>query len=100
MVPIRNSLRRRGFPAFASRGMKVIERRLAKARGEIENYRQYRYILVNDILDQAVESLTAIVIAERARREGTPQDPETERMIKLAEKCRQANATDMHATPA
>jgi guanylate kinase len=90
-----------------------IERRLAKARGEIENYRQYRYILVNDILDQAVESLTAIVIAERARRDGTPQDPETERMMKLADKCRQANATDrlypvlssfglldMHATPA
>jgi guanylate kinase len=90
-----------------------IERRLAKARGEIENYRQYRYILVNDILDQAVESLTAIVIAERARRDGTPQDPETDRMMKLADKCRQANATDrlypvlssfglldMHATPA
>jgi guanylate kinase len=90
-----------------------INRRLAKARGEIENYRQYRYILVNDILDQAVESLTAIVIAERARRDGTLPDPETDRMIKLADKCRQANATDrlypvlssfglldMHATPA
>ena len=90
-----------------------INRRLAKARGEIENYRQYRYILVNDILDQAVESLTAIVIAERARRNGTLPNPETDRMIKLADKCRQANATDrlypvlssfglldMHATPA
>jgi guanylate kinase len=71
-----------------------IERRLAKAKGEIENYRQYRYILVNDILDQAVESLTAIVIAERARRHGTPLDPETARMVQLADKCRQANATD------
>jgi guanylate kinase len=90
-----------------------INRRLAKARGEIENYRQYRYILVNDILDQAVESLTAIVITERARRDGTLPDPETDRMIKLADRCRQANATDrlypvlssfglldMHATPA
>ncbi len=71
-----------------------IERRLAKARGEIENYRQYRYILVNDILDDAVESLTAIVIAERARRHGAPPDPETARMMQLADKCRQANATD------
>jgi guanylate kinase len=71
-----------------------IERRLAKARGEIENYRQYRYILVNDILDYAVESLTAIVIAERARRHGAPQDPETARMMQLADKCRQANAAD------
>jgi guanylate kinase len=90
-----------------------INRRLAKARGEIENYRQYRYVLVNDILDQAVESLTAIVIAERARRHGAPPDPETDRMIKLADRCRQANATDrlypvlssfglldMHVTPA
>ena len=71
-----------------------IERRLAKARGEIENYRQYRYILVNDILDYAVESLTAIVIAERARRQGAPPDPETAQMMQIADKCRQANAVD------
>jgi guanylate kinase len=71
-----------------------IARRLAKARGEIEAYRQYRYILVNDKLDYAVESLKAIVIAERARRHGAPEDPETARMMQLADKCRQANATD------
>jgi guanylate kinase len=71
-----------------------IARRLAKARGEIENYRQYRYILVNDILKDAVESLTAIVKTERARRNGTPIDPETARMMQVADKCRQANATD------
>ncbi len=90
-----------------------IGRRLAKARGEIEAYRQYRYILVNDKLDYAVESLTAIVIAERAMRLGAQPDPETARMMQLADKCRQANATerlepvlsafglvDMHATRA
>jgi len=71
-----------------------IARRLAKARGEIEAYRRYHYILVNDKLDYAVESLKAIVIAERARRHGAPQDPETARMVQLADKCRQANATD------
>ncbi len=71
-----------------------IARRLAKARGEIEAYRQYRYILVNDKLDYAVESLKAIVLAERARRHGAPQDPETARMMQLADKCRQANAVD------
>ena len=71
-----------------------IARRLAKARAEIENYRQYRYILVNDILDDAVRDLTAIVITERARRDGTPPDPETARMMQLADKCRQANAGD------
>ena len=71
-----------------------IARRLAKARGEIENYNQYDYILVNDILKDAVESLTAIVKTERARRLGTPQDPETARIAQLADKCRQTNATD------
>lgn len=71
-----------------------IARRLAKAKSEIENYSQYRYILVNDILDDAVEALTAIVITERARRLGASPDPETVRMMQLADKCRQTNATD------
>jgi guanylate kinase len=71
-----------------------IGRRLAKARGEIENYRQYRYILINDILDDAVEALTAIVITERALRRGAPPDPETARMMQLADKCRQGNSSD------
>jgi guanylate kinase len=71
-----------------------IARRLAKARDEIENYRDYRYIIVNDILDDAVEALTAIVIAERARRHGAPPDPETVRMMQLADRCRQVNAID------
>jgi guanylate kinase len=88
-----------------------IGRRLAKARGEIDRYRQYDYILVNDILEEAVQSLTAIVITERARRLGTPLDPETASMMHLADKCRQANSAarlfpvltsfgllDMHAT--
>jgi guanylate kinase len=71
-----------------------IARRLAKARGEIERYHQYRYILINDILDYAVESLKAIVIAERARRHGASQNPETARMMQIADKCRQANSAD------
>ena len=47
----------------------VIERRLKKARHEIENYRLYGYILVNDVLDLAVEQLYAIVVTERRRAE-------------------------------
>jgi guanylate kinase len=90
-----------------------IEGRLAKAKGEIDRYRQYDYILVNDILEEAVESLTAIVVTERARRQGTPRDPELARMMQLADMCRQTNAAerlspvlaafgllDMHATRA
>lgn len=70
----------------------IIERRLAKAKQEIENYREYGYILVNDILDRAVEELSAIVTAERIHRQGGPVTPDTERLMRLAEQCRQANS--------
>lgn len=70
----------------------VIERRLAEAKQEIENYREYSYILVNDVLAQAEEELSAIVTWERIRRDGTDAAPDTERLIKLAESCRQENA--------
>ncbi len=46
----------------------VIRRRLAKAAGEIRNYSLYDYVLVNEDLEPAVESLKAIVRAERVRR--------------------------------
>jgi guanylate kinase len=45
----------------------VVERRLQNAPGEIQQYREYDYLVVNDDLEQAVERLTAIVDAERAR---------------------------------
>ena len=40
---------------------KVIQRRLATARREIENYDKYDYILVNDRLEESVGRLRAIV---------------------------------------
>ena len=74
----------------------IINRRLAKARIEIENYRDYGYILVNDILDRAVEEMAAIVAAERFRRNGTSDggSPDLDRLLRLAEGCRQANSTE------
>jgi guanylate kinase len=71
-----------------------IEKRLAKAREEIENYRQYGYILVNDVLDHAVEGLAAIIFAERVRVHRVPADSEIARMMQIAESCRQSGATD------
>jgi guanylate kinase len=70
----------------------VIARRLAKARQEIENYREYGYILVNDILDRAVEEMAAIVAAERIVRSSGPISPQDEELLKMAEKCRQRNS--------
>lgn len=72
----------------------VIETRLAKARLEIEKYREYSYILVNDILDRAVEQLTAIVVSERVKRSNGEIDPDTARLMKLAEACREPNCAE------
>ncbi|MGC2301407.1 MAG: guanylate kinase [Acidobacteriaceae bacterium] len=71
-----------------------IERRLARARQEIENYREYGYILVNDILDRAVEEMEAIVAAERIHRNGTAgaNGAESDRVLRIAEACRQVNS--------
>ena len=70
----------------------VIQRRLAEAKQEIENYREYSYILVNDILARAEEELSAIVTSERIRREGQKNTQDADRLIRLAENCRQENA--------
>jgi guanylate kinase len=78
----------------------IIERRLAKARQEIENYREYGYILVNDILDRAVEEMAAIVAAERIRRDGDDAGngadglADRERVLRIADSCLQANSED------
>jgi guanylate kinase len=46
----------------------VIGRRLREAAEEIRNYTSYDYIVVNREVETAVETLAAIVKAERARR--------------------------------
>src|SRR4030042_5154811 len=47
---------------------KVIRTRLKKAAKEIKNCVSYDYLLFNNELDQAVEELKSIVVAERCRR--------------------------------
>lgn len=42
-----------------------IQRRLENARGEIEQMKRYRYLIVNDDLELAYEQLAAIVRAEK-----------------------------------
>jgi guanylate kinase len=44
-----------------------IRRRLEVARGEVAEYAQYEYVVINDEVPAAVERLQAIVVAERAR---------------------------------
>lgn len=69
-------------------------RRLSEASKEIENYKEYGYILVNDILDRAVAQLEAIVQAERFYRNGEPIAYRPGRVLEVAAACRQSNAQD------
>jgi guanylate kinase len=57
----------------------VIDRRLQQARSEIEQVWDYRYALVNDVLDQAVAEMRAVVLQERGTRDG---------VAAIAESCR------------
>ena len=70
----------------------VIARRLARARLEIENYREYGYILVNDVLDRAVEEMAAIVAAERIARSSGPVSQQDRELLAIAERCRRQNS--------
>jgi guanylate kinase len=69
-------------------------RRLSEASKEIENYREYGYILVNDILDRTVAQLEAIVLAERYYRNGEPIAFRSSRVLEVAAACRQTNSQD------
>ena len=71
LPPSRSELEQR----LRSRGQNsepVIQRRLAAAKREIENYEKYDYILVNDRLADSVETLNAILLSERLQRAGRP----------------------------
>jgi guanylate kinase len=50
----------------------VIEQRLNEARTELQRLKDYRYALVNDVLDEAASEMRAIVL--QARGQATEQD--------------------------
>ena len=45
----------------------VIGRRLCEAAGEVGDYKEYNYVLVNDQLEESFKQLHGILLAERAR---------------------------------
>ena len=71
LPPTMADLRRRLF-ARAQDGAEVIERRLARAPGEIAKWGAYDYVLVNDDFDQAYADLAHIYHAERLKRTRNP----------------------------
>jgi guanylate kinase len=55
---------------------------LQEAQRELDRISEYRYAIVNDQLDEAVDELRAIVLTERGERDADQ---------KLAERCLTAN---------
>ena len=62
MTELRARLERRAEDSGAT-----IEKRLANSRREIERWRQYDYVIINDDLQRAYAQVSAIVAAERAK---------------------------------
>jgi guanylate kinase len=69
----------------------VIQRRLVTATREIENYDKYNYILINDNLQESIESLQAIVVSERLRLLGRAMNADEKATAEIADRCRLEN---------
>ncbi len=76
----------------------VIHRRLVTASREIENYDKYDYILVNDRLDESIDALKSILLAERLKRseaQGQKQrSADDTGLMAMAERCRLKNVRE------
>ena len=66
LPPSRTELERR-LRGRGSDSAEVIERRLRNSRGEIAHAHTFDYILINDVFEQALDDLQAIVRAVRQR---------------------------------
>ncbi len=67
MAELKARLKRRAEDSDAT-----IEKRLTNARVEIEHWREYDFVVINDDLDRAYSEVKSIVTAERLRRDRRP----------------------------
>jgi guanylate kinase len=72
----------------------VIQSRLDAAAREIENYDRYDYILVNDRLEDSVERLESIVLAERLAQSEKPLSSAESKIVAMADCCRLAKVSE------
>lgn len=47
----------------------VVEKRMAEAEEQISHYKDFDYVIVNDVFDKALEELKALIISSRLKRE-------------------------------
>ncbi|UBV42389.1 guanylate kinase [Deinococcus taeanensis] len=94
MPPSLSELRRR-LEGRATETPERIEKRLARAREEIREAHEFRYVVVNDDLDRAVDELQAIQRSERARQLPEPEWTELDREARVkADALRSYTLTD------
>lgn len=67
MAELKARLRRR-----AEDSEEVINARLANARAEIKQWREYDYVVINRDLNRAFTEVQSVVTAERLRRDRRP----------------------------
>ena len=93
LPPDRNTLERR-LRTRSLDSEEVIQRRLVTATREIENYAKYDYILVNDRLEESVEALKSVLLAERLRHSATQRTADDLVTLAMAERCRLNNVRE------
>jgi len=69
----------------------IIQRRLQTASREIENFSQYDYILVNDRLEQSIDTLKSIVESERLRHLGADSVARAAEVFAIADRALRTN---------
>ena len=69
ILPPSFELLRNRLVARATDSAADLERRLQGAPGEVEQYRHFQYVILNDDINRASAQLAAVIYAERARRE-------------------------------
>ena len=73
IIPPSFEILRERLVARGSERQTDLNLRLGNARGEVERYKEFDYVIVNDDADRAAGQLASIVYAERARRERQEQ---------------------------
>jgi len=69
ILPPSFALLRNRLVARATDSAADLEKRLQGAPGEVEQYRHFQYVILNDDINRASAQLASVIYAERARRE-------------------------------
>jgi guanylate kinase len=81
MPPSMEELRQR-LTGRESDAEDVIEKRLKNAHGEIKEYNHYDYVIVNDLIENALNDFRSIIAAERAKKSKINNDWIKEQFLK------------------